>query len=68
MSPSWFRPKRYGWGLTPSSWQGWLLTAAYVAVVLVLALTLAEKQIAIFLTVIAILTAVFLVVAYLTKE
>ncbi len=28
---SWFRPKRYGYGATPSTWQGWLLTIAFVA-------------------------------------
>ena len=22
----WFRPKRYGYGATPITWQGWLLT------------------------------------------
>ena len=29
---SWFRPKRYGYGATPCTWQGWLLTLAFVAV------------------------------------
>ncbi len=28
---SWFRPKRYGYGATPCTWQGWLLTLAFVA-------------------------------------
>jgi hypothetical protein len=28
---SWFRPKRYGYGATPNTWQGWLLTLAFVA-------------------------------------
>lgn len=27
----WFRPKRIGWGATPATWQGWLLTLAFVA-------------------------------------
>jgi hypothetical protein len=27
----WFRPKRYGYGATPTAWQGWLLTFAFVA-------------------------------------
>lgn len=22
----WFKPKRYGWGVYPVSWQGWLAT------------------------------------------
>ena len=32
---AWFKPKRYGYGPTPISWQGWLLTAVYFAVILV---------------------------------
>ena len=40
----WFGPKRYGWGFTPISWQGWVLTGAYVAAVFVLAITLATTQ------------------------
>jgi hypothetical protein len=27
----WFRPKRYGYGATPITWQGWLLTLLFVA-------------------------------------
>ncbi len=27
----WFRPKRYGYGATPSNWKGWLATLAFVA-------------------------------------
>lgn len=26
----WFRAKRYGWGWTPISWEGWLVTLLYV--------------------------------------
>ncbi len=26
----WFRPKRYGYGATPSSWKGWASIAALV--------------------------------------
>ena len=33
MSKYWFKRKRYGWGWVPSTWQGWLLIAIYVIVV-----------------------------------
>jgi hypothetical protein len=33
--PLWFRAKRYGWGWTPITIQGWLVLAAYVAAVTV---------------------------------
>ncbi len=43
MTAYWFRPKRYGYGATPVTWQGWVLTlgtvAAMVAVSLYLRLT-----------------------------
>ena len=29
-SSAWFAPKRYGFGATPATWQGWLLTAVFV--------------------------------------
>jgi len=29
----WFKPKRIGYGATPSSWEGWAITAAYCLVV-----------------------------------
>ena len=27
----WFKAKGYGWGWTPASWEGWLVLAAYAA-------------------------------------
>jgi hypothetical protein len=44
MTEYWFRPKRYGYGATPVTWQGWALTLgtvfAMVAVTVYLRLTL----------------------------
>ncbi len=37
----WFRPKRFGYGATPSSVEGWLVSVGYALVVLVLSLALA---------------------------
>lgn len=28
----WFAPKRFGYGATPVTWQGWLTTASFAAV------------------------------------
>lgn len=30
----WFRPKIYGYGATPSTWEGWVVIAVHVALVL----------------------------------
>jgi hypothetical protein len=40
MTTYWFRPKRYGYGATPVTWQGWAVIGAAVAVVLTTSLML----------------------------
>jgi uncharacterized membrane protein len=40
----WFRPKTYGYGVTPISWEGWAITLAYVAVVLAGVLGIAQRN------------------------
>ncbi len=29
--PVWFKPKRYGYGATPVTWQGWLVLIGFLA-------------------------------------
>jgi len=29
----WFRRKLYGWGWTPATWQGWVILALYLGVI-----------------------------------
>jgi len=31
--PQWFRPKAFGWGLLPITWQGWAYSAAWLGIV-----------------------------------
>jgi hypothetical protein len=33
MSTYWFKPREYGYGATPITWQGWAITVAAVIVV-----------------------------------
>ncbi len=35
MKTLWFKAKRYGYGWYPSTWQGWLVSAAYIAAIFV---------------------------------
>lgn len=30
----WFKSKRYGWGWAPASWQGWLVLAIWLTIVI----------------------------------
>jgi len=32
----WFARKTFGWGWTPASWQGWLVTAGFLVIVFLL--------------------------------
>jgi hypothetical protein len=32
-NPDWFRPKKAGWGLTPTRWQGWAYALAWMAII-----------------------------------
>ncbi len=36
----WFKRKKYGWGWSPCSWQGWLVTLVYVALIILFILLL----------------------------
>ena len=38
MNRYWFKPKRYGYGATPATWEGWTLTVGALAVVLLASL------------------------------
>jgi uncharacterized membrane protein YhaH (DUF805 family) len=44
VSGYWFKRRRYGWGFFPSTWQGWVVTLAFVALVIVPALFLPEDD------------------------
>ena len=38
MTTYWFRPKRYGYGATPVTWQGWAVTISVVLAVVAVSL------------------------------
>ena len=40
MPAYWFRPKRYGYGATPVTWQGWAVTLATVLAMVAVSLYL----------------------------
>lgn len=41
---AWFGPKRWGWGWSPVSWQGWVVTLAFAVVGQVLNNTLPRRR------------------------
>ena len=34
MARYWFKPRRYGYGATPVTWEGWILTIGVAAVII----------------------------------
>jgi hypothetical protein len=45
--PEWFAPKRYGYGAgVPISWQGWLITVAFIALLGAIAMVLRDRPLA----------------------
>ena len=44
MTRYWFKPKRYGYGATPVTWEGWAVTGAGVAIVVIACLWLLSER------------------------
>jgi hypothetical protein len=40
MSQRWFGPKRIGWGIRPTSWQGWAVIGGVVVLCIVIAVAM----------------------------
>lgn len=40
----WFKRKLFGWGWTPVTWQGWLATIGYVALIFIFAASVDENS------------------------
>lgn len=69
----WFKRKLYGWGWTPVTWQGWLITGVYIALIIFFATGIADnatpKEVGLsFLLPLLILSVAFIRTAYRTGE
>lgn len=69
----WFKAKLYGWGWTPATWQGWLITFLYVVLIVLFSLTIdnsssAKEVVFTFALPVFLLTATFIRIAYKTGE
>ena len=71
---TWFKPKRYGFGAYPATWQGWAITAAYIAFVAGLGAWLTKGaeagqiHLSLFLILTGAVTALFLLICWRTTE
>ena len=61
----WFGPKRFGWGWTPVTWQGWLVIVAFIAAIVLSGFYLAgATRVAVEI----VLIVVLLLVSWLTGD
>jgi len=69
----WFKRKLYGWGWTPATWQGLLITVVYIGLIILFALTIDESSenreiVFTFLLPFILLTVTFIRIAYKKGE
>ena len=39
-NPLWFKRRKYGWGITPNGWQGWMyILCAFISIVVIYGLS-----------------------------
>lgn len=69
MKKLWFRAKLYGWGWYPCSWEGWLVTLAFIVLIGLSAARLVNGgSVTFYLVSLLILTAVLIAICYKTGE
>lgn len=67
----WFKRKKYGWGWTPSTWQGWLSIAVYIFLLCLYPLSVTDEKsfsVGVFSIIAIVLTAGLFVLCYIKGE
>ncbi|HEX6783830.1 MAG TPA: hypothetical protein VF098_04150 [Sphingomicrobium sp.] len=65
--PEWFVPKRYGYGATPVTWQGWALTIGFALITTGIAVLFARQPLKLFATVVPLLVVFTVICARTTR-
>ncbi|HEY3637467.1 MAG TPA: hypothetical protein VGK90_04890 [Rhizomicrobium sp.] len=60
----WFGPKRFGWGWTPVSWEGWFVTVLSMAVVIAAIIVFSASPMTVYISVATV--AALIVICLLT--
>ncbi len=67
MKKLWFKNKRFGWGWTPATWEGWLITLLFLALGVVAGMLFGEDSIAFFVSIFVLVT-LLIFICYATGE
>ena len=62
----WFGRKRIGWGARPVTWQGWLVTVAFLGCCFAAARLLARTDTTLFVVALFALIAIYLLIVWAT--
>ena len=65
--PEWFAPKRYGYGATPVTWQGWLLTFGFVVISIFLSVRFGHRPVVLFALAVPLLILFMVICARTTR-
>ena len=65
--PDWFAPKRYGYGATPITWQGWALTLGFVGVLILISVNFAKRPVQMVAILIPLIVAFIVLCAHTTR-
>jgi hypothetical protein len=65
--PQWFAPKRYGFGATPITWQGWALTFGFVAIAIVTAASFGRRPVQLVAVLVPVTVAFMVICARTTR-
>jgi len=65
--PEWFRPKRYGLGATPVTWQGWALVLGFTAIAYAVIVPFRERPLVIVAIIVPLLATFTTITAKTTR-
>jgi uncharacterized membrane protein YhaH (DUF805 family) len=68
MKKLWFVRKRYGWGWTPSSWEGWVVLLVWLILFVSLVKKIQPGEVLTEMIFIIILTSLLLLICYIQGE
>mgnify|MGYP001573239736 CR=1 FL=1 len=67
MKKLWFKNKRYGWGWSPASWEGWLVTAIFILLAVGVGLIYSPES-GFFFVALTVLVGALIFICYATGE
>lgn len=65
---AWFKPKRFGYGATPSNWKGWAFVGLFILVVVAVVAVTIAKGLTALLTVLIILALTGAIIPFIKAK